>query len=411
MVNLKTFEEIDELEDWEEMIDINILNSPIALSYTNLALEASASSCRYGVIELHELDGIHISRANLHACLIMPFGSGKTSTIVRSFQENKVFKKYLNEIKSLTAAGLVGTIDKDGNISQGQIKNSAGKLVVLDEFQDIDYKVMTNFNSLLEYPHQFEKAISYSIKKPINQKGKFYYVRGKQGESKIEVYSKFSCIANGMYINKTTSVGKAFFSRFLPIRLMPSEDYYGDFIRGKAPIKINPRIDEIKSFIHEDYLTLCDIFMDKFKRYKYFKENKEELGYSTRLITDIARLSDYIALKDQYGDNPIKKDTSINVLKKDYIMAMKYFDPIMSSYIYYDFDEKDLKIIEMSSNHSITDISSELNIDKATIYRRINRILNRGINLGIAKEELKGIENEESGSKGWADMGKDKNVA
>jgi len=345
------------------MIAKKILNKSelTETDYISFILEASASSAKYGVIMEKEEKGYHITRGNIHAMIVAPFGSGKTSSFLDI--ENAVYAF------DITFPGLIGTISPDGEVIESSLMKAGGKVLIIDEFQMLGIDVKNAMNSLLEYPHFYSRNLGYKIKTPVKHRGKYYSIEAKGNE--LRVFAKFSCIAGGTFVSRRNSVAKAWFSRFIPIRFIPSLDYYEKLSRGEKIIRIKPKIVEA-DFRFPTYLDFHKAYWETLKKldaYKYFERNPEEAGYTVRLLQDIARLSCFIAsLEDR-----------VTVKKEDYELALRFLPSILSSYIYSNLNENDMFILNNMHIMKQSEIAEKLGVSTSYISQRVERLKSLGV--------------------------------
>jgi hypothetical protein len=332
------------------------------VDYINFILETAASSARFGVIK--EKEGpkkYFITRGNIHAMLIMPFGSGKTSSFLDI--ENAVYAY------DITFPGLIGTITRDGEVVESGLMKAGGRVLIIDEFQLLDEATKNAMNSLLEYPHTYSRNLGYRVKAPVRKRSKYYSIEAKGNE--LRVYAKFSCIAGGMYISKKSTISRAWLSRFIPIRFTPTLDYYEKLSRGEKTIKINPRLTET-DFYFPGYLDFHKLYWDTFKSLlirEYFEKHPDESGYTVRCLQDIVRLSCFIASLDN-------RET---VKKEDYEQALRFLPNILLSYLYSGLDEIDLFILSNIHTMKQTEIAERLKVTPATVSVRIAVLKKMGV--------------------------------
>ncbi len=339
---LEEFEEIQTTQNQE-------------LNYTNFVLEASSSSCLYQTNCLHQIDDdiktLNITRGNINAMLIMPFGTGKTSSLHKNL-DSASLKKYVRTAYDITFPGLVGTITKDGEIVKGEAMSCGGKLLLIDECNMLSQQAKNAMLSLLEYPHLYSRNLGYNIKKDVKEGKEYTKIFGKAGEGKINIYSKFSCITTAMTIAKDTPIDLGFFSRFIPIRMVPTQHYLKTLIQGGNPIKFSPKIEKLY-FEHSEYLPMSEEITSRFEQINYFKKFIMEKGYESRFIGDMVRLAGYYAYKKR-GFEEKKENNKIKnwvyVKKSDYDFVSKFFNNMVNSYIYADLSEIDTYIISKISD-------------------------------------------------------------
>ena len=334
--------------------------------WLTLVLEAVASSPRFGVLREKEGSKYFITRANMHALVVMPFGSGKTSSFIQI--EDSVLAH------DITFPGLIGTINKEGDLIESELLKATGKVLVIDEFQKIDEYTKNAMNSLLEYPHYYTRTLGFKLKGKVNKRGKFFRVRASG--NRFEIYAKFSCIAGGMYVSRRTDVDKAWFSRFIPVVFVPSLDYYRKLSRGEKVIKINPAYFE-SDFVFDEYLSFNDAFWGAFEASpfkSYFLNHPGERGYLVRCLQDLARLSAFFASLDKR-----------NVIKEqDWRLSLRFLNNFLLSYIKRDLDEIDFYIINNYPKINQVEVAKKFGVTQPAISERVAALRNSG----LLKEEI-----------------------
>jgi len=335
------------------------------IDYMNFVLEASASSARFDSVVEHEGDSRYITRGVIHSMLVMPFGSGKTSLFVSV--------KEAISAHDISFPGLIGTITKEGELIESEVMKAAGKILIIDEFQKLSIDVRNAMNSILEYPHVYTRTLGYRIRNRVVKRGKYYRVVAKRDSNMFEIYSRFSCIAGGMYVNTRKTISKAWFSRFIPIRMHPSVDWYEKLSRGEKIIFINPKLRELK-FEFNNYLDFHSIYWDLIKSsdiLKYFSARPEERGYLVRCLQDLVRLSAFVASLDNSAE-----------INDEYMVSLSVLPNILASYIFSDLDEVDMCILNKWPNLNQTELASEFGLTQAAISTRIRVLKEEGL-LGL----------------------------
>ena len=338
------------------------------LNYVQFVLQASASSQKYGMIHEKERRGYKPIRANINSMLVMPFGSGKSTMI--SGVEGATYNN------GVTFAGLIGTINKQGEVLKGSAFDAGGKLLVLDEFQAMHQSVKDAMNSLLEFPNRYNRVLGYIITESVNAKhienyGKekrvVSYIASKKGSNQVSMYSKFSCIASGMYCTKDTSIDMAFFSRFIPMRIVPKIEHYETVSSGDMNVEISPNIIAT-DFTFENYLEFHAKFFERFKKEAWFMKHREELGYSTRMLQDLVRVGGFIATLDRRTD--IHLDDCMEAMDRCY-------KNMIESYKLADLDKLGEFVRQIKQkDKSITtrEIAELAGVSQTSVERRIQQL-------------------------------------
>jgi hypothetical protein len=301
----------------------------------------------------------------------MPFSAGKTSTF---FNIKSGIYAY-----DITFPGLIGSVTKDGEVIESSLMKAGGKTVIIDEFQLLSLDVKNAMNSILEYPHTYSRNLGFKIARSVSKGNKYFKISAKAGSNSFSVYSKFSCIAGGMYLTKKSTIDKAWFSRFVPIRLSPSIDWYEKMSKGEKLISIYPKYYE-GDFKIRNYLELNEIYWDVIKSSNvslYFESHKNETGYLVRAMQDVMRISCFIA----------SLNNNVIIRKRDFMDSLKFLPHMLSAYIYSDLDELDFYLVSSYPSINQTEVSEKYRVSQASISRRIEKLQEQGL-LRIAENQM-----------------------
>jgi hypothetical protein len=300
-----------------------------AMDYLNFVLEAAASSPKFGLLTEWQPNGRFQTRANINALLVSPFGTGKTTNLIKMDEAVAA--------NDISFPGMIGTINEDGDFVPGLAIQAAGKVLVIDEFQKMDNMVKNAMNSLLEYPHTYSRNLGYAVRKPFNLKRKNCRVSVKNGW--ISVYSKFSCISGGMYLNRKSQPQQAWASRSIPVIFRPSMAFFEKLTAGEQQIRINPHHFE-GDFQFRGYMEFWKAYWDGLKAmpfvWNYFEKNPYDRGYSSRMLQDMARIACFLASLD--GRQIVKKEDWEGSLRLQKVIAV---NTILS-----DLDELEMEILQ-----------------------------------------------------------------
>lgn len=335
------------------------------VDYLNAILEVSTSSPKFGVIAEYEGKKIHEERANLNVMIALPLGGGKTTNLLKIANGF-----YLND---LTFPGVIGTINREGELIEGGVISSAGKVLILDEFNAVPKDVKEALNQILEQKW-YGRNLAYKLKSNVRKKGKFYEVVGKGNWFKIR--ARLSCIASTMYMKfrEKSYINKALFSRFVPIRFIPNYEYYEKMSRGEVYLEINPEDKVVDRFVFEDYLKAHEMYWSWFKtsKYKlYFDRNVLEQGALVRMLQDFVRISAFLASLDNRTD----------IRMEDFELAFtKFREYVFDNYLFYSLDERTKLLLDkLVLGLSQTEIADELGVSKSWISKRIRKLEEKGL--------------------------------
>lgn len=339
--------------------------------YINFILEASASSPRFGVIREKEKDKYHEERGNIHTMLILPFGSGKSS-IFANLGEDKKLKNYIVFAHDLTFPGLIGSINREGEVIKSSVIEAGGKLLIIDEAQRLGQDVREALCALLEKPHTYTRHLGFKLKNDIKIKRKYYYIFGKRDSNELKIYSKFSCIVSASYMKIRTSIDQAFFSRFIPIRFTPTLEWYEKLTIGEKPIVINPEFKTL-DFSFEKYPEFHNYFWENLKKHpshKHFLEHQGEMGLIPRFLQNLVRLSAFVESLDN------NTEISIDTAK---FVHDKFYNFIFANIVTSTLDEISFRILSYLGKLSQEEIAEKLGIDPSTVSKKIRKLKEKNI--------------------------------
>ena len=177
--------------------------------------------------------------SQFHVLIAMPFSTGK-SLVAKSIPNAKICLNY-------TLPSMVGTIDKNGNIINSALKESAKGVFIIDEAHRLSSSSVDALLSLLEQGY-YKRDLGYKVNGSLNITGDIekdgYVLEPSENGFKIKV--RFACIWFGERIYKFHE--KAFLSRFFPLIIKPSRTDLEDFMMGKSFLYYKPLKLKFKQF-------------------------------------------------------------------------------------------------------------------------------------------------------------------
>lgn len=282
---------------------------------------ASASSTKFGIIKcIEDNNKIFLMRGKINSLLISPFGTGKTSQIIR-----------INNVDIVTGndvsfPGLIGTITRTGEFIVGSCFKAGGKLLIIDEAQKMSRETKNAMNSLLDPPHRYGRVLGYKMLKPYKRKCKYNWVRGSENE--FEIGSKFSCIASSLRMVEDIDIEDAWNSRFIPIRMKITDDYMMNLLAGRNVFDINA-IKFEHDFEFEEYMKFHEYYWSKYgssKFKEYFERYPDKRGYLSRNYGDLVRLAAFASAADgrfriYFNDTKVMFDKYWNIMMYNMLMS------------------------------------------------------------------------------------------
>jgi DNA-binding CsgD family transcriptional regulator len=256
----------------------------MASDYMGDLLSCCVSSSATSKLLLKEGDKYFYTRSQLHALVISPFGTRKTTDVIA------IPNSY--NLQSFTNPSILGSITKTGEFVEGAIAKAAGKNFIVDEFQLLPFQSRMAMLNLLEH-QTYTRSLGFKIQKPVNMNKKFCKIHASGNQWKMDVI--FSCICSGTFIPKRRIDDYAWKSRFTVIQYnVDLADIY-EMVSGKTVRKITPH--EYKFVpVFEDYLKFVKEH-ERVTRSLPFVKNMEitKLGYIARNVIDMARLAAFFS--------------------------------------------------------------------------------------------------------------------
>jgi hypothetical protein len=268
-------------------------------------------------LKIHQEDGTAFNtRLSLNVLIVSPFGTGKSSflgTIERA--------GYGVVVHEYTLPALIGTIKKSGEIIEGFVIRSAGKTLLIDEFQKFGKREKEALLSIME-DHVYTRTLGYQIAPPVSKGDEFWSIEGEGNAFTVRVRNAF--IIGSMYFRKRTIEDKALLSRSFPLVVRPTiEDAISIITRG-SNFRLPKELDDwYNATLNKEAEMPVEVGKYLSKRYQEeVKEDMIEIGFIVRGMMDIARLSGLYALID--GRTEITKDDIDKALKFAPLQVMGY---------------------------------------------------------------------------------------
>jgi hypothetical protein len=222
-------------------------------------LNIVVSSVKIKKIRIHQPSGkVREITGNISLGIFGRYSTFKSSVLDEVVKHGNAVLEH-----SVTAAGLVGSIDTKRNLSVvplvWQAKN---KVLVIDEFQSNKEEkkyVIDALLSILE-DHKYEKSFAVTTKNSINYEDGEQYCRISDGKISIKV--NLSMIIVSMkpieYYLRWPSY-RAFMSRLIPIVYEPTEEEIDKLVNGYLDLTIKEYpVEEVVDISVKDYQEIQD---------------------------------------------------------------------------------------------------------------------------------------------------------
>ncbi len=245
---------------------------------------------------LREDSGDKKIRSQLHVNLVLPPAAGKSSGIFTGVPKDMIYRCY-----DLTLPGVIGTINKEGEFSPGTAIEGAGRVIHIDERQNMSYGVLKALLNLLEGGY-YSRNIGFMLKSGVKMRRKYCEVRGVRNTGRFEVRSRFSCLLTGIlhtridrnqrsdiYVNSM-----AFMQRFSTVAFLPGVDDFFNVIRGKPLFDVNlpkKRDSDVEPVYIDEWNEFVDLFREEMLEFPLVKTfDSMKYGFLTRSCLDMIRL-------------------------------------------------------------------------------------------------------------------------
>jgi len=230
-------------------------------------------------------------RPQLHILIISPFGTFKSS-ITKGLEQER--SKELVLIDDFSRPGIEGSIGKDGDYIPPLLINLGGKVLVIDEWNSVDYYGQRSLLGLLEN-QRVNRSIGFKVKTPFKYKSKFGYYNII--ENRIQGAMLFSCIAYAMDypIKENSQKDKALLSRFTPLFIEPNLEYMKSHTRGEFDLNLKDYSQNVNEVVIEKecYLEFHTLYFDYLEAKELLPHDTCDYGFISRVMSDILRLGVY----------------------------------------------------------------------------------------------------------------------
>jgi hypothetical protein len=258
-------------------------------------------------------------RPQLHILIVSPFGTFKSSLTKRL---RILHEKNIYCIDDFTKPGLEGSIGKDGDYVPPLLVRLGGKVLIIDEWNSIDYFGQGALLGLLEN-QKVARVLGFKVKTPYKYNTR--YGKFSIEENRITGEVQFSCISYAMEYPITSQKDKALLSRFTPLFLQPTIEYLRENTRGNFEIIVEDWSCDVEDIIisNKAYCEFHDHYFNYIQENKLAPTETDDYGYIPRVMSDIIRLGVYNYLKQT---KPIDKKIYID----DASFFIEMFDNILT---------------------------------------------------------------------------------
>jgi len=254
---------------------------------------------------------IYSLRPQVHVLVISPYGTGKSS-ITKSLVTR--FPKDVFRVDDLTKSALYGSISKNNDYIPSILTQCAGKLMIIDEWNNIRNEAYAGMLSVLE--NQFlAKTLGFKVKLPFKYHND--YINYKIKSNYIEGTFIFGCIAYAMEFPRVfTPAAKvdfqktyALLSRFSPIFIDPDHEYMTSIREGDFDININDvsyKVEKV-TVTKNCYLEFSSLFDNYITENNLIPQYSRDFGIINRVSSELIRYGIHSFLETLEKDNKVKE--------------------------------------------------------------------------------------------------------
>ena len=287
-------------------------------------------------------------RPQLHVLIVKPFGTIKSSytePLEDLLHEDLIIRD------ELTKPAILGTIGKNGKYVPGLPAIVGGKILVIDEFNNLDEFGLKALLGILEN-QKIGRELGHEVKNPqcINRnEWTDLTVTGGYIKGKIN----FTCIAFSMFYPKPKN--RSVFeenpqqllglkSRFSPNFSEPEHEDLIDALRGKKPFELEDfgkssvRRISIEEEAYQAYIDEFSKITKKFAEGDNALIEKKQLGFITRVSSDLLRFSayDYLKIYADTGKNVVYEGLTLKIKEPEIMVenAKIWAEPLLKQYLH-----------------------------------------------------------------------------
>jgi hypothetical protein len=280
-------------------------------------------------IVIEEKDDVYNMRPQLHALIVSPFGTAKSST-TKIIENNFKDVSFIQD--DISKPAIQGSISKDGDYVPSILIQAGAKVLIIDEWNNIDMYAQQALLSVLEN-QRMNRSIGFKVKKTYQFKNK--YVDMKIEENRLTCKAFFGCLAYAMEypIKDNSQKSKALLSRFSPLFIEPTKEMMKAITHGDFKIDINDYSQDVDNVRigKELYEELHTNYYDYIEEHDLFPDDPDDYGFITRALCDFVRIGIYCYLKE----NTIR-GTEVNLTIDDigyFNRNRKYIHTILLQFI------------------------------------------------------------------------------
>lgn len=294
-------------------------------------------------LDIEERNKVTSIRPQQHLFICKPFGTVK-SAFTQQFEG--VLKDDLVLIDEITKPAILGTISKDKQYVAGLPAEIGGKILLIDEFNNLDAFGQKALLSILEN-QRINRQLGFAINDEIHLTPNEWtdlYVKG----GKVSGTVNFACISFAMYYPKMkqssmfeTNEEQSLLglkSRFSPNFCCPEHGELMDLLKGYTPFQLEDfgkgetRRILIKEKAYSEFIEWYAKFTEQFcEGGEKQLLAKKEIGFLSRISSDLLRFSAHEIIKEHNCSKKLLEIDSAELLKEQ---GKNWAELLLNQYVY-----------------------------------------------------------------------------
>jgi len=301
-------------------------------------------------------------RSQLNILILAPYGSGKT-TLTRQIEQEGLGVR----ITRYTYASIIGTITRSGEIKEPAVVKGAGKLIMIDEFQNIRAELRDELLTLME-EQLAERELAFTVNHPICKKGKYYEIIAEGGSLRTRVRASYMITTMDLKFRRMQDF--ALLSRCFPISLGFNLDDAEALIKGE----ITYDFSDVKDVLHlfdnketkiseEESMKIFDMLRGLAEKYKI------EAGHVMRMWGDMVRIANVLSILKGYDE--VKYTPALKTYAKIYVQGIRGAELGAREFQVLDY-------IEKKGSVTTTELEEQFNYSRGQLMSILSLLKEKG---------------------------------
>lgn len=301
-------------------------------------------------------------RSQLNVLLLAPYGSGKT-TLTTAIEGEGLGVR----ITRYTMASMLGTITKSGDIKEPAVVKGAGRLIMIDEFQNIPAMLRDELLTLME-EQLAERELAFMVSQPVYKQGKYYEIIAEDGSLKTRVRASYMITTMHLNLNRPQDI--ALLSRTFPISLGFNLDDAEALIKGEIMYDFSDVKDSLYLFDNKEMKINEDNAMKIFEMLRGLAEKyKIEAGHVMRMWGDMVRIANVLSILKGYDE--IKYSPALKTYAKIYVQGIRGAELGVREFKVLDYIEKHRTV-------TTDELEREFNFSKSQLNGILRMLQDKG---------------------------------